>query len=74
VGRCFFLDHAARWKDEEAAAMTDERFTDQVFERYRIEHGIPESRRLGDMPMQVISKVMGDAQELKRKEQEAQCE
>lgn len=48
-----------------AAQLTDERFTDRAFAEYRQEHGISDGRRLGDMPLQVMSEVMQKAQKMK---------
>jgi hypothetical protein len=50
------------------AARTDARFTDQAFDSYRREHGISDGRRLGDMPLKVISEVLDAAQRLKTQE------
>lgn len=52
-------------------ANRDEALKDFVFSCYRIEHGISEDRRLGDMPLQVISEVLDRAQQMKT--QEAAC-
>jgi len=49
--------------------LTDEELKDRAFARYRQEHGIAEDRRLGDMPLQVISEVLNAAQRLKTQEQ-----
>ena len=50
-------------------AVTDEELKDRAFDQYRIQHGIPDSRRLGDMPLQVISDILRAAQKLKSQEQ-----
>ena len=45
--------------------MTDDRFTDAAFAQYRQQHGINDARRLGDMPLKVVSEVLRQAQVLK---------
>ena len=47
---------------------TDEELKERAFDAYRIAHGIPESSRLGDMPLPVISEVLRAAQDLKLQE------
>jgi hypothetical protein len=46
----------------------DEEFKELAFAQYRIEHGIHESVRLGDLPRQAVSEVLDRAQKLKTKE------
>jgi hypothetical protein len=48
-----------------AAGPSDDRFTRVAFDAYRSAHGIHDSRRLGDMPLQVVSEVLQAAQKLK---------
>jgi hypothetical protein len=58
-------------RESEGGSMTmdaDTRFTDRAFSAYKVEHGISDSRRLGDMPLQVVSEVMQAAQKLKQQE------
>ena len=43
---------------------TDESVKEQAFAEYRQEHGISDSRRLGDMPLQVVSEVLQRAARL----------
>jgi hypothetical protein len=51
-----------------ASVTSDEARKDIAFAQYRIEHGISDDRRLGDMPLQVISAVLLAAQRLKTQE------
>jgi hypothetical protein len=46
----------------------DERYKELAFAQYRQEHGIHDSVRLGDLPMQAVSEVLDRAQKLKTKE------
>jgi hypothetical protein len=48
--------------------MSDEQLKELAFAQYRQEHGIHESVRLGDLPMQAVSEVLDRAQRLKTKE------
>jgi hypothetical protein len=50
--------------------LSDEALKELAFARYRQEHGIAEDRRLGDMPLQVVSEVLLAAQRLKTQEAE----
>ena len=50
-----------------ASVETDEATKDRAFALYCQEHGIKD-RRLGDMPLKVISEVMQAAQRLKSQE------
>lgn len=47
--------------------MTDEELKQRAFDQYRAAHGISEDRRLGDMPLRVVSEVLQAAQQLKLK-------
>jgi hypothetical protein len=47
----------------------DDRFVYAAFGKYCSEHGISEDRRLGDMPLRVVSEVLDAAQKLKSQEQ-----
>jgi hypothetical protein len=51
-----------------ANVLDDEGIKDRAFEAYRLAHGIAESRRLGDMPLRVVSEVLQAAQRLKSQE------
>ena len=46
-------------------AANDEALKEFAFAQYRIEHGIKDSVRLGDLPMQAVSEVLDRAQRLK---------
>jgi hypothetical protein len=46
----------------------DERWKELAFEQYRIQHGIKDSVRLGDLPLRAVSEVLDRAQRLKSKE------
>jgi len=50
--------------------MTDEELKQRAFDQYRAAHGISEDRRLGDMPLRVVSEVLQAAQKLKSQEPE----
>jgi len=46
----------------------DEEFKERAFAAYRQEHGIHESKRLGDLPMKAVREVLDRAQKLKLQE------
>ena len=46
----------------------DERYTEKAFSAYRQQHGFGDSIRLGDMPLNVVSEVLRQAQKLKEAE------
>jgi hypothetical protein len=51
-----------------ADAQDDEARKDRAFALYRQEHGIHDARRLGDMPLKVVSEILLAAQRLKTQE------
>jgi len=48
--------------------MTDDRFTERAFAEYRQQHGIHDSQRIGDMPLNVMSEILRRAQQMKIEE------
>jgi hypothetical protein len=48
-----------------ANVLDDEGYKDAAFAQYRQQHGINDARRLGDMPLKVVSEVLRQAQVLK---------
>jgi hypothetical protein len=48
--------------------INDEELKQRAFDAYRAAHGISEDRRLGDMPLQVVSEVLQAAQRMKSQE------
>jgi hypothetical protein len=51
-----------------ASVECDEATKELAFAQYRMEHGIHDSVRLGDLPMRAVRDVLDRAQKLKTKE------
>ena len=49
----------------------DEEFKQIAFDEYKLAHGFGDQIRLGDMPLKVVSEVLGKAQALKQRFQES---